>query len=308
MNKKEIRGDQSVKSGSSVVFQILFTAILAIACFLAVMPFVLLISSSLSDNIALTTKGYGFIPKEFSTYAYEWLFVTNRSTIFRAYGLTILTTLAGTALSLIISPLYAYPCSRPDYPRAKLFVFLCFFTMLFSGGVVGSYIIYAKVFSIRNTFWALVIPGGLMMNAFYVLLFKNSFSANIHPSLVEAAKIDGANDFYIYLHVVLPLSKPIIATVGLMTGIGYWNNWMNGMYYITESRLYTLPILLQRILQNIQQLSQSGIMSGIYSVENIPGTTIRMAIAVIGTLPVLILYPFFSKTFVAGIALGGVKE
>ncbi len=308
MNEKKVTGDQTVKSGASVVFQIVIIAILVFCCLAAVLPFILLISSSLSDDMALSSKGYGFIPKDFSLYAYQWLFVTNRTTILRSYGLTILVTFAGTLLSLFLTPLYAYPCSRSDYPRAKLFTFICFFTMLFSGGVVGSYIIYAKVFQVRNTFWGLVLPGGLMMNAFNVLLFKNSFTNNIHPSLLEAAKVDGADEAYIYARIVLPLSKPILATVGLMTGIGYWNNWTNGMYYITESRLYTLQILLQRMLQNIQQLTQSGIMGSVYNVENIPSTTIRMAIAVIGTLPVLVLYPFFTKTFVAGISLGGIKE
>lgn len=308
MNKKEISGDQTVKAGSSIVFQIVIISILVFCVLTAVLPFILLISSSFSDNIRLTAEGYGFIPKGFTLYAYKWLFVTNRVTIFRAYGLTILVTVVGTTLSLIITPLYAFPCSRPDYPRAKLFTFICFFTMLFSGGVVGMYIIYTKVFSIRNTFWALVIPGGMMMNAFNVLLFRNSFATNIHPSLIEAAKVDGAGEGYIYTRIVLPLSKPILATVGLMTGIGYWNSWINGMYYVTESGLYTLQLLLQRILQNIQQLTQSGLMGSVYNVENIPNTTVRMAIAVIGVLPILVLYPFFSKTFVAGISLGGIKE
>ena len=245
MRKKEMTGDQTVKAGGSLVFQAMIIAILVFCVAMAVLPFVLLISSSFSDNIKLTAEGYGFIPKGFTTYAYDWLFVTNRQTIFRAYGLTILVTVVGTGLSLLITPLYAYPCSRPDYPRAKLFTFICFFTMLFSGGVVGTYIIYTKVFSIRNTFWALVVPGGMMMNAFNVLLFRNSFASNIHPSLIEAAKVDGAGEGYIYTRIVLPLSKPILATVGLMTGIGYWNSWINGMYYVTDSSLYAASTTAQ---------------------------------------------------------------
>ena len=304
---KEVTIDQSVKGAGTKVFQGIVAAILIFLSLMSILPFLMLISSSLSENSALITQGYGFFPKEFSTYAYEWLFVTNRDTILRAYGLTILVTVVGTALSLLITPLYAYPCSRPDYSRAGFFTFVCFFTMLFSGGMVGSYIIYTKVLNLKNTFWALIIPGGLM-NAFNVILFKNSFSTNIHPALIEAARLDGASDMFIYSKIVIPLSLPIMATVGLMTGIGFWNNWMSGMYYITDSKLYTLQVMLQKILENITQLMSLGRATESFSQSTLPGATVRMAMAVIGTLPILVLYPFFSKAFVAGISLGGVKE
>ena len=138
------------------------------------------------------------------------------------------------------------------------------------------------------------------------MLYKNSFANNIHPVLIEAAKIDGANELYIYFKIVLPLSTPILATVGLMVGIGYWNDWINGQYYITETNLYSLQVMLTKIMQNLQMLVNMG-DTGITSSE-MPGVSVRMAIAVMGTVPILVLYPFFQKAFVAGISLGGVKE
>lgn len=147
----------------------------------------------------------------------------------------------------------------------------------------------------------------LVFNGFYIILYKNNFSSNIHPALVEAARLDGAGEFYIYRKIVLPLSLPILATVGLMVGIGYWNDWVNGLYYITDTRLYSLQVFLNNMMSNMRALVSlsSGIDVGI---GDLPAISIRMAIAVVGTLPILILYPFFQKAFIAGIALGGVKE
>ena len=305
--KKQVIIDHSVKGRETKIFQILVAIILGILCVLAIAPFVMLIASSLSEEYTLVGKGYGFWPKDFTTYAYDWLFVTQRAKIFRSYLLTILVTVVGTSLSLLITPLYAYPCSRRDYSRASLLTFICFFTMLFSGGVVGSYIVYTKVFHLKNTFWALVVPGGLM-SAFNVILFKNSFANNIHPSLIEAARIDGASELYLYFKIVVPLSLPIFAAVGLMVGIGYWNNWTSGMYYITDKSLYTMQVMLQKILDDINAMLATGAMDAVYTSDSMPRTTARMAMAVIGTLPILVLYPFFSRAFVAGISLGGVKE
>lgn len=298
--------ERSVKGKNEKIFQTVIVVLLSILLLAAVLPFILLIASSLSDEAVLLQEGYGFWPKQFSLYAYEYLFVTNTVTIFRAYGITFLITIVGTILSLLIGPMLAWPLSRRDYPRARVLTFVIFFTMLFNGGMVPSYIMWTNIFHIKNSILALILPN-LVFNGFYIILYKNNFKSNIHPALIEAARLDGAGEFYIYRKVVMPLSLPILATIGLMVGIGYWNDWINGLYYITDTRLYSLQVFLNNMMSNMRALvsMSSGMDVGI---GDLPAISIRMAIAVIGTLPILILYPFFQKAFIAGIALGGVKE
>lgn len=295
------------KTASERIFQIFIGTILVIATLLAVIPFVLLISSSFTAEDVLLSKGYGFWPARFSVYAYKYLFVTNRAKIFSAYGLTIFVTLVGTAIALFIGPLLAYPISRKDYPRRKIVNFIVFFTMIFNGGTVASYIIWTQVFSIRNSVAALIFPT-LLLNGFYIMLMKNNFANNIHPALIEAAKVDGAGEWFIYFKIIMPLSLPILATVGLMIAIAYWNDWVNGLYYITDSRLYSLQVFMNSIINNIKSLASVSGSAEFGGVKELPGTGIRMAMAVIGIIPIFALYPFFQKAFVAGIALGGVKE
>lgn len=300
--------DTSVKSKSDKRYQRTIIGILTILALLAIVPFLLLVMSSLTEEATLLKDGYSFFPRKFSFYAYEYLFRSNAKKVFRSYGITFLVTIVGTSISLLVGPLLAYPLSRKDYKRAKVVTFLIFFTMLFNGGIVPSYIMWTQVFHIKNTIWALIFPT-LLLNGFYVILYKNNFSANIHPALIEAAKIDGAGEWYIYFKIVLPLSLPILATVGLMVGLGYWNDWGNGLYYINDTNLYSLQQFLKSIIDNINALASMANNADVGSaVAKMPGTSIRMAMAVIGVIPVMILYPFFQKAFIAGIAMGGVKE
>ena len=191
----------------------------------------------------------------------------------------------------------------------KILSFMLIFTMLFNGGLVATYYSYVNIFHIRNTIWALIFPN-LLMNAFNVILVRNYYINSIPNSLIEAARLDGAGEMAIYMRIIMPLSVPIIATIGLMTGLGYWNDWQNGLYYLTErggSQYYTIQIVLNNINENIQVLTQSASALGGVSVR-MPSTTVRMAIATIGILPILVIYPFFQKYFVKGITLGGIKE
>ncbi len=299
--------ESGVYGKNEKIFQVIINIILIFFAFCAIVPFVMLVSSSFTEEKTLLTTGYNFWPTKFSAYSYEWMFLTNASKIFTSYGITFFITIFGTVLSLLIGPLLAYPLSRRDFPRARLFTFIVFFTMIFNGGVVPSYIMWTQVFHIKNTIWALIFPN-LVFNGFYIILLKNNFASNIHPALIEAAKLDGAGEWYIYFKVILPLSLPIMATIGLMVGLGYWNDWTNGLYYITDTKLYSLQLYLKSVIDNIQSLaSMAGQVSGIDTTK-MPGTSIRMAMAVIGVIPIMILYPFFQKSFVKGIALGGVKE
>ena len=298
--------DTSVRGTGDKRFQVLVHIILIILSLLAVVPFILLLSSSLTDDTMLMKFGYNFLPRKFSAYAYQYLFTTNGANVFRSYGITVVVTIIGTCLSLLVAPMLGYPLARRDYKRARLFTFLVFFTMLFNGGIVPAYLMWTTTFHIKNTIWALILPN-LLMNGFFVILYKNNFATNIHPALIEAAKIDGASEWTIYFKIVLPLSLPILATVGLMVALGYWNDWTNGLYYITDQKLYSLQLLLKSIIDNIRNLASMSVNTGTAAAQ-MPSNSIRMAMAVVGVIPIMILYPFFQKAFIAGISLGGVKE
>lgn len=297
-----------IKSKDGTKWQIISHTVLMIFAICALVPFILLVSASFSDETSVMTMGYSIIPHQFSLDAYKYI-ALRWADIGKSYLMTILVTVVGTGLSMIITSMFAYTLSMDFIPGVKLMNFLCIFTMLFSGGVVGSYYIWSNVFHIRDTIGALILPN-LMMNAFNVILVKNYYVNSIPAALREAARIDGCSEFGIFWKIVMPLSIPINATIGLMTGLAYWNDWTNGLYFLTErggSQYYTIQLMLNRISQNITWLSSAAQGSGI-STGNVPTTTSRMAIGMIGLLPILIAYPFLQKYFVKGITVGAVKE
>ena len=207
-------------------FQIFSHAVLILFSLLALLPMILMFTSSLTDNNELIATGYTYFPKKWSVYAYEYIFSTGNSVV-HAYGISVVLTLLGTALALTITTLLAYAISKKDMPGRKVITFLIVFSMLFNGGLVPTYIIYTNMLGIRNSFWALLIPG-LLMNGFNVMLMKSYFVSSIPEEILDAAYIDGAGETRTFLSVVIPLSKPILATIALFAGIAYWNDWMNG--------------------------------------------------------------------------------
>lgn len=221
--------------------------------------------------------------------------------------ISIIVTVAGTALSLLITTMFAYPLSRRDLPGKNLFSFFIFFTLLFSGGLIPSYIMWTQVFHVKNTMYALIFPN-LLMNAFNVIMMRSYFTTNIPDAVTEAAKIDGAGEIRILWRIVLPMSLPIITTLVLFIGLGYWNDWLNGLYYISDTSLYSLQVLLNKmLLDTLFMMSGLGNKLQVNMAMNFPTTAIKMAIAVIGLLPVLVVYPFFQRYFVKGIVVGAVK-
>ena len=303
---KEVLSMANVVGKGEKIFQVIIHICLVLLAACAIIPVWVLVSGSITGEQELILKGYSFFPKSLSADAYKYLFY-KASEILRAYGITVLITVVGTSASLLITPLLAYPLSRKDFRARNVFAFLVFLTMLFNGGIVPSYIMWTQIFHMKNTISALILPG-LLMNGFHVILMKNYFAQNIPVELIEAAKMDGAGEFRIFYKMVLPLSLPIMATVGLFVGIGYWNDWTNGLYYITNPSLYSLQNLLNRILQDVQFLSSSTLTQAAGTVNTqMPSVSIRMAISVVGILPIMVLYPFFQKYFVKGIAIGAVK-
>ncbi|MFC5703940.1 carbohydrate ABC transporter permease [Cohnella faecalis] len=276
--------------------------ILAVFC---LFPFLLLFMSSITDESAIVGNGYSIWPSDFSLEAYKYLWA-QKAAMFHSYGITILITVVGTFFGLLISALLAYPLSRRDLPMRGILSFLVFFTLLFNGGLVPTYLIYTEVFDMKNTLMSLLIPG-LLTNGFYILLIRTFFANSIPVQIIESAYIDGASEFKIFYRMVLPLSLPILATIGLMLTINYWNDWFNGLIYVTEPSLFSIQNLLNRMLVNIQFLQQNNLGGQQNLTANLPMNSVRMAMAVVGILPLILVYPFFQKYFVKGLTIGAVK-
>ena len=270
--------------------------VLVIMTVLALLPILLLFVASITDEQELIKNGYSFFPKKLSLYSFQYIFRSS-ATIFRAYGITLFVTIVGTLANMTLTVTLAYPLSRPEVKCRNTVTFLVFFTMLFNGGLVPTYIMYTQLFHIRDTIWALIVPN-----------LRNYFRTNIPDSIVEAAKLDGASDLQTLTRVVLPISSPILGTIGLLSGLAYWNNWTNGLYYLVKrTDLYSIQNVLTNMLNNIQFLKTSA-MDGInLDLSQLPSVGIRMAIAVIALIPVMIAYPLIQKSFVKGIVVGGVK-
>ncbi len=297
-----------MKSKSEKRFQFFCAAFMLLLSLCALIPILLLTISSFTSQTALLQNGYSFFPKEWSLEGYKYVFDTG-SKVPKAYGVSVFITAVGTAVSLVITTMLAYGLSRKGLPFRNALTFFVVFTMLFNGGLVPTYLLYTNTLNIKNTIFALLVPG-LMMNAFNVMLCKSYFVSNVPDEILEAAKIDGAGEFKIFYRVALPMAKPIIATIGMFVGIAYWNDWYNGYIYITtKTDLFSIQNLLNRMMQNIQFLSQNaaGVSNASQGLASIPTASVRMAMAVLGILPIIIIYPFIQNNFVKGITLGGVK-
>ena len=273
---------------------------------ITLLPIVLVVISSFTAEDALIQNGYSFWPQEWSLDAYYYM-VKQGAVILRSYGVSIFVTVVGTLCSVLITTMLAYPMSRKSFKYRNVLSFFVFFTMLFNGGIVPAYIMWTQIFHIKNTIFALLIPNYLV-NAFNVILVKNYYSNNVPDALLEAAQIDGASEMTIFRRIMLPLAVPAIATISLFTGLCYWNDWTNGLYYISNEKLYSIQMLLMNTMNNIQALRANSTASLLGTgVVDLPGTAIRMAMAVIGILPILLVYPFVQKHLVRGVVVGAVK-
>lgn len=295
--KLETREEKVVTALAHIVM-ILFSA-------LAVIPFWLLIAASFSSETYATQYGYKFFPQELSLSAHEYLFARGDQ-IGMAYLITIIVTVIGTGVGLLAISLLAYGLVQKDIPGVRVVFILILITMLFNGGLVPQYLIYSNTLHVKNTLFALILPN-LLMSGFTVILVKNYFQSNIPGEMLEAAEIDGAGQFNIFFRLVFPLSTPILATVGLMSAVSYWNDWQNGLYYITDHNLYSLQQLLNEMNNNIQYLANNASNLAGFDTSTLPSVTIRLAIAVVAIVPIMCIYPFFQKYFAKGITMGSVK-
>jgi putative aldouronate transport system permease protein len=275
--------------------------LISLAC---VFPLLLILSASFSSELGLTTRGYAFIPGEFSLRAYGYIFESPRQ-LLTSYGVTIFVTTAGTFVSLLFTSMLAYVIARKDFLLRRPLSFFILFTLLFSGGIVPSYIMVSRYYHLKDTILALILP--YVIIPWHVFLMKGFF-ADIPASLIEAAKIDGAGEGTVFFRIIIPVSGPALATIGLFCAFTYWNDWWLSLLYIDNPRLNSLQFYLYRIMNNIQFLSSS-MQAGNISIDisNLPGETARMALCVLAAGPMLFIFPFFQKYFVRGLTLGAVK-
>ncbi|WP_340024965.1 carbohydrate ABC transporter permease [Paenibacillus sp. FSL K6-1096] len=287
-------------------FTVFSAAVMLLLTVFAFVPFLLIVIASITDETALVRNGYSFFPEHLSLDAYRY--IRSSAYVFvRAYGVSFLVTLLGTAAGLLITSMLAYPMSRSDFKYHNVLAFVVFFTMLFSGGIVPSYIMWTQYFHIKNTLLALILPN-LLANGFNVLLVRNYFKNNVPLEIIEAAQIDGASELRTFFRIMLPLSMPVMATVGMFMGLAYWNDWINALYFVSKPQLYGIQNLLMQLMTNIQFLNsgQAGSVLGTATVQ-LPSTAVRMAMAVLGIVPVLFVLPFMQKYLTRGVVIGAVK-
>ena len=290
-----------IKTKQEKAFEVFASAVMICVMVIVIFPFLLLFISSITEENTLLINGYSIFPEKLSFDAYKYIW-NSRDVIFRAYGITVCVTVIGTLAHVAIVAMAAYPLSLRNLPGRSFFSFAILFTMLFNGGLVPTYMIYTMVFHIKNTYWALLVPN-LLFSSFNCIILRTYLQSNVPSELYESAKIDGASEFQIFRRIVLPLGKPIFVTVGVFAGLNYWNDWTNGLYYISDQSKYSIQQVLNVMVKNIEYLTKYG--RG--TVSSVPSISLRMAIAFAAMLPILILYPFLTKYFEKGIAVGAVK-
>lgn len=273
---------------------------------LFVLPVVLVFMVSITDGDALLRHGYSFIPSKFSLIAYEAMF-EDYGTIVRGYAVSVGVTAVGTLLSVLLMALYAYPISRSDYPYRTFFTFFLFLTMLFNGGLVSRYMVYTRGLDLHDSYWALILP--LLIVPFNVIIMRTFFQTTIHPAIIDSARIDGAGELRIFTRIVLPLSVPVLATMGLFSTIAYWNDWFNALLYIESEHKYPLQYLMRRVVNDVQFLKTNITLAAQNPemMSKLPDQSLQMAMAIVGMGPILFVYPFFQRFFVKGLTIGAVK-
>lgn len=303
VNKRKYRVNE-ISRGWNAFLSLCFGGLAIIT----VLPLVLIICISFSSAESLTRNGYKFIPAEWSLQAYNSVAQLG-SSFGQSYKMTIFYAFFGTALSLFVMSMLAYVLARKDFKYRRGLSLYVFFTTLFSGGLVPSYVLNARYLHLNDTIWIFLLPS--LVSAFDVIVLRTFVQSSIPDSLFDAAKIDGANDFQVYWRIVLPLFKAGLATIGLFNVVSRWNNWFTGMLYIENSKLVPIMTLLQKIQKNIDYLKNNtdvaNSQEGMAMLQNIPSESARMAIAIIAILPLLVIYPFFQKYFVKGLTVGSVK-
>ncbi|MEG0125632.1 MAG: carbohydrate ABC transporter permease [Clostridia bacterium] len=284
----------------------LFNLVFILGAAISVFPVIYVFMISISSQSSLIHNGYSFWPQEFSLSAYEFLW-NERSTIFNALYISVLVTVVGTLLGLFLTATMGYVLSRPQFRLKSFYTWVVFIPMIFNGGMVASYVIVANTLHLNNTIWCLILP--LAVSSFNVIICKTFFRTTIPDSIVESAKIDGASQLRIFGSVIVPISKPVFATIGLFLTFGYWNDWFQSSLYISNDKLVSLQALLNNMMKNLEYIANNpsaGLSLQQYK-NAMPSESVRMAIAIVIVIPIACAYPFFQKYFISGLTIGAVK-
>lgn len=306
MKKKQKEGQSSfnqIKKSTNIVFNIIFL-LLGLMC---IFPLLFVFSISITSEEALRMGGYQIIPQELSNAAYMFLW-NERMTILRAVFMSVLVTVVGTIIAIALNTSMGYVASRRNFKLKSLYTWIIFIPMVFNGGMLASYVVVNNILNLRNTIWALILP--LACSSFSVTICRTFFRTTVPDSIIESAKIDGAGQFRIWSSIVLPISKPVMATIGMFAAFGYWNDWFQASLYIQDKNLQTLQSLLNNIQKNIEYIANNpygGISLQQYK-SAMPTESVRMAIAIVIIVPIACTYPFFQKYFISGLTIGSVKE
>ncbi len=291
-----------IKTSTNIIFNLIFL-FLAILC---VIPLLFVFSISITDEEAIRANGYQLIPQVLSASAYEFLW-NERITILRAAMMSVLVTVIGTIISIALNTSMGYVVSRRNFKLKQIYTWLIFVPMVFNGGMLANYVVVSNILGLNNNIWALILP--LACSAFSVTICRTFFRTTVPDSIIESAKIDGAGQFRIWSRIVLPISKPVMATIGMFAAFGYWNDWFQASLYIQDSKLQTLQSLLNKMQKNIEYIANNpygGVSLQQY--KSMPTESVRMAIAIVIILPIACTYPFFQKYFISGLTIGSVKE
>ena len=289
-------------SASSLVFYIIAYTVVGLMALICLIPFIVIVSGSFTSEHWITFHGFSIIPREFSLAAYDLVFKTPQ-TIGRAYLVSIFITVVGTFVGVVMTALTAYVISRKDFPYRNKISFFFYFTTLFNGGMVCTYIFFIRYLHLKDTYLSMILPG--MFSVFHLLIMR-SFVTSIPSALIESGKIDGAGEYKIFFSIILPLLKPGLATIALFTALGYWNNWYNAMLYVDDPNKFPLQYMLYNMLQKAEAMARVAAQAGLV-IQDVPTNALKMAMAVVATGPILIVYPFVQKYFVQGITVGSVK-
>lgn len=293
----------------SWTWNLAFIFILGIVALLTVLPLLLIVIISFSSTNSISQVGYNFFPVEWSFEGYYYTFKMGSQLVY-SYLVTIAHSVLGTALGLLIMAMYAYVICQKRFWLGRRLTWFLFFTMLFGGGLVPSYILNVRYYHLRDTFWILLIPG--LISAYYVIILRTFIKSSIPEALFDSARIDGAGHFTIFFRIVCPLFKVGLGTIGLFSFVGKWNDWFTGMLYIDNNKLVPLQTLLTKMQNNVDYLKSNSSVAatpeGLAMLKSLPGTNLRMACTVLAIVPILFAYPFFQRYFVQGITMGSIKE
>lgn len=291
-----------VRPGTNAGFNLLFTLLAA----MAIIPVLFVFMISISSEESIRVSGYSFVPQSFSNSAYMFLW-NERATILSALWISVLVTVSGTVLGLALTTTMGYVLSRPVFKLKGFYTWVVFIPMIFNGGMVASYVVNANILNMKNTIWALILP--LAVSSFNIIVCKTFFRSTLPDSIIESAKIDGASQLRIFGTIVLPISKPVLATIGLFLTFGYWNDWFQSSLYISRAELVSLQALLNNMMKSLDYIANNpsaGLSLQQYR-NSMPSESVRMAIAIVIVIPIACAYPFFQKYFISGLTIGAVK-